>query len=149
MHEDLLNCHRNPVCSCMWTNSSFSTSFFSPPPSSPDTPTNGYGILITLLSELKVALFWKGARYFLLFKEQPGKKSWNIMIDQPSARRWRCFLSEAKIVFVEKKCPNHISLVFFPFFWQKASRSALKCYVVNEGNSVGMSAARVWVETNI
>ena len=102
------------------------------------------------LSELKVALFWKGARYFLLVKEQTGKKSWQIMIDQRSARRWSCFLSEAKIVIVEKKCPNHFFLVFFPVFCRrKASRSALKCYVVNEGNSVGMSAARVWVETNI
>ena len=55
-------------------------------------------------------------------------------------------MSEAEIVFVDTKIPKiSLSLSFLScfFFLQKASRSALKCYVVNEGNSVGMSAARV------
>ena len=47
------------------------------------------------------------------------------MIDQPSARCWRCFLSEAKIVFVEKKCQNHLFFSFLSCFL--SAKSFKKC----------------------
>ena len=46
------------------------------------------------LSELKVALFWKGARYFLLFKEQTGKKELKNN-DRPA----KCYVLEMLFVW--------------------------------------------------